>query len=304
MTKSPEHVEIAAARTVVAIVTEDDDAAHAVRWAAEEAALRRADLNLVAVIRPDGSVAGPTGRRRGLHDADVGPEMLLAEARAVAQDVARAQGHPTMSIGVQQHRGPFVRTLVAMTADADIMVIGRLGVDEEHPGRRGGARAGLVEATKCPILYAVRPRRWASLSRPPVVMAVPVGDQMHHEAVACAEAVARDTSLLVIRADADHGRGAHDRICALPGVTEPSAVTERRVHPSAFIEALVTASETAQLIVVRAQDLSRHRRHDRHLDDHDGEIIVHAAECPVMIVPTPSGVVDSIAHRLLGVLHV
>ena len=102
----------------------------------------------------------------------------------------------------------------------------------------------------------------------------------------------------------DHGRGAHDRICALPGVTEPSAVTERRVHPSAFIEALVTASETAQLIVVRAQDLSRHRRHDRHLDDHDGEIIVHAAECPVMIVPTPSGVVDSIAHRLLGVLHV
>ena len=289
---------------IVVVVTDSPDTPHAVRWAAQEALLRGRRLEIFAVLGPDGMLEGPTGRRRGLHDVDDTVEALLLECRAIAMDVAAPCGRRDLSVHLRSERGSYVRLLAERTRGAELMVIGRLGVDPRHPGRIGGARAGLVRGAHCPVVQAIRPVP-SSADTSPVAVPLMSDADIDVLGIAAQEALRRQSPLLVVRAADQPGTEALDTVLTEDaGVASAVAVQQRWVHPDAITKALVLVSETSQMMVTRVQDPAAQGRLWHRHEPYDGEAVLHMARCPVMMVPRRDGIVGGVGVRLREALHV
>ncbi len=289
---------------IVVVVTDSPDTPHAVRWAAQEAVLRGRRLEVFALLGSDGRLEGPTGRRRGLHDVDDTVECLLLECRSIAMDVASAHGRRDLSVHMRSERGPYVRLLAERTRAAELMVIGRLGVDPRHPGRIGGARAGLITAAHCPVVQVIRPVQ-SSTGVSPVAVALMSDADIDVLGIAAQEALRRTSPLLVVRPTDHPGNGALDAVLAEDaGVPAAVTVEQRWVHPDAITKALVLVSASSQMLVTRVHDPAAPGRVWHRHNPYDGETILHMARCPVMVVPARVGIVGSVGARLREALHV
>lgn len=102
-------------------VDDSPAAAEAVRWAAEEAALRGASLRIVH--------AWEFPRFAGLEDAPVTREGLEAESRGILDRLTRtaAEGRSGLDVVAASIEGRPAAALIDAAADADLLVVGSRG---------------------------------------------------------------------------------------------------------------------------------------------------------------------------------
>lgn len=165
-------------------------ALHAVRWAAEEAALRRVPLCLTHSVPL--SASGHVGN------------VEAAEAQGL-QDVTQAQEevrerHPEVTVDVEVHSGDPVPVLVDLSQHARLLVVGSRGL-----GKFGGILAGstaiaLARHGHCPIAVIPGPAPEQAVARQgPVVVGVD-GSPTSEVAIGLAfeEASLRNLDLVVL----------------------------------------------------------------------------------------------------------
>lgn len=123
----------------------------AVDWAARDAALRRVPLTLVHVV--------PASEMRMWVDVPLPEEYwqqssershdILAEARAVAER-ATADGRP-LTIIEKSESGNTTATLIELTKDAELAVVGSRGLGKWGRRLLGSVSTGLVHHAHCPV---------------------------------------------------------------------------------------------------------------------------------------------------------
>lgn len=173
--------------TVVVGVDGSEPSRRAVRWAAEEAGLRRVPLRIVHAIDP--------GDERDSPDVPA----LLDDARAIAEAAA-----PGLDIVAEAVVGSPVDALVDRDAALAVVCVGYSGEAPARPGHRASLITELLLAAPCAV--AVVRGRWAPNGS--VVTEIgcgPEGTELLRAAVS--EAVLRDAPLRVLTTA--HLPGAH-----------------------------------------------------------------------------------------------
>jgi len=237
----------------------------AVRWAAHEAMLRKRRLTLVhTVIHPSLSWSA----------AQMPAELRQErDARAIVDGAVRIVKNTTehgRAVEIASHWlvSPPVPTLVDMSNDADMVVVGARGLGAARSALLGSVSTGLIHHAHCPV--AVIHCEASPQSRAvhaPVLLGVdgsPASELA--TAIAFEEASIRDTGLVALHAwnDADQGRVSSMEESAVRSAAEetlaerlagwqgryPDVSVTRIVeydHPATHI---LERSERAQLVVV------------------------------------------------------
>ncbi|WP_372460563.1 universal stress protein [Actinomycetospora soli] len=234
----------------------------AVSWGAAEAAHRGVELRLVHVRGFEEPGVGPS--RAWLHRA-------LATAAAVARDVATT---------VIREQGPVTPTLARLTRGADLLVLGGRRRSDGGPSE-GRTAAGIVGRVDCPVVL-VPPRHtgaWVSTpSHRPVVVGVAHGGGRRTIETACAAAVRRRASLIVV-SETDPSAPRDTGSTRTPPDDRSDAM---QVLPTAeLLPTLRRMGARAQLVLVgspRCSSLRSQRTQDL------VALLTHCP-CPLMIVP-------------------
>ncbi|MGZ8578999.1 MAG: universal stress protein, partial [Actinomycetota bacterium] len=105
-----------------------ETATSAVRWAAQEAALRGATLELVSAWEVSVSSVG-----YGLGFAEISADMVKGLEQAAEETVAAAaqvarEGYPDLEIETRTVEGQATDVLVGAARDADLLVVGSRGM--------------------------------------------------------------------------------------------------------------------------------------------------------------------------------
>lgn len=152
------------AKPIVVGVSPSSGSPAAVRWAAQEAALRAAPLRAVLAWRPPRVPSAPAGRPPGL-----GAGLDDNPARDAERDLHRmvddvlGEGSSVDCVAV---RGGAVTALLAAAADAQLLVLG-----EPRHGRLATVRTGMVapqivQRAQCPVVVMPVVAAHGSASRP------------------------------------------------------------------------------------------------------------------------------------------
>lgn len=285
-------------RPVVVGIDGTDQSLRAVRYAALEALRLGSRLRLVHA-QPETTPLAPMLPLVGSETLDEVSTRIVAEARRVAVEVAGDQ----ISLDAVVRSGPRVHVLVAVAADAELMVMGHR--DRSLLGRvlTSSTTTGVAAHAACPVVCV--PSTWSpDTSQRPVVVGVEDPDQAREElSVAFAAADARRTSLRVLHTWKLPGRyddavvsqstlelwraaatSVLNRVLADWQLAYPAVRVEvdvRHQHPA---PALVGASEGADLLV-----LGRHGR-STPFGMHLGSVartLIREARCPVEVAPVP-----------------
>lgn len=220
-----------------------------VRWAAAEAAARRAELHLVtacvAQALPDQYLpADEAGAHR-------------AAARRRLDDMARyvADSWPALATTTELVEGTPAEALRAAAADADLLVV---GADDGSPfleAISGSVPGDLLTTAPCPLAVAPR-QEWAAASSAPVVVALDERDTARSAlAYAFAAASRSDRPLSVVRClppgSAEHVPAVEQTRDVL-GFAElyPDVTTTTEIAVGDATELLITASRGAALLVL------------------------------------------------------
>ncbi len=183
----------------------------AVRWAAHEAAMRHAPLTVVHVADslsvPASTLAWPTGRVqeevREIQENEA--RRVIADAMVAAADT-EAGDRP--EIGDELLFGRPVPSLVDLSKDAQMVVVGRRGHAGRHQRILGSVATGLIHHAHCPVAVINDEVSWLepSSARLPVLVGVD-GSQGSESAMAIAfdEASWRGVDLVALRVLADAG---------------------------------------------------------------------------------------------------
>lgn len=232
----------------------------AVGWAAREAALHRAPLRLVHVIAPQVMMAWSEPLTLpGFSEWQTtrGREILQN-----AEQVARNEG--VHDVEAEMLTGPVISTLIDLTKDAQMFVVGCRGLGALGRTLLGSVSSALVHHSHCPVTVIhgaeVRPDA-------PVVVGVdgsPVSDRA--VAIAFEEAARRGVGLIAVHAWSDAGvvdfpgfdyAPLHQAECEvlaekLAGCQEryPDVQVERVVAFDRPAPQLLMQADRAQLVVV------------------------------------------------------
>lgn len=128
---------------VVVGVDGSEASRRAVRWAAEEAGLRRGTLRIVHAVDPsDRSHADSVGEQR------TSPPVLalLADARAIAEGAAAG-----LDVIVEAVVGSPVQALVDRSVSPAVVCVGSSGEAPARPGHRASLITELLLAVPCPV---------------------------------------------------------------------------------------------------------------------------------------------------------
>lgn len=240
----------------------------AVDWAAREAALRNVPLTLVYVLSPPVLMMWPEvpmPPEYGTWQEDQGKTFLNA-ATAVAQEAAGGTGR--LVIHTEMPTGPTLATLVDLTEDAELTVVGSRGRGALARGILGSVSSGLVRHAHCPV--AIIHDEDPLMENPagaPVVVGID-GSPASELAtdIAFDAASRRGVDLIAVHAVSDADvtelpgvdymsleQQAHEVLAErLAGWQEryPDVTVHRKVTWSRPANALVEQSEKAQLLVV------------------------------------------------------
>lgn len=232
----------------------------AIGWAAREAALHSAPLRLVHVISPQVMMAWSEPLALpGFSDwQNTRGREILQEAEQ------RARDEGAVDIETEMLTGPVISTLIDLTKDAQIFVVGSRGLGAVGRTLLGSVSSALVHHSHCPVtvVHGEEPRADA-----PVVVGVdgsPVSDRA--VAIAFDEADRRGVDLIAVHAWSDAGvvdfpgfdfAPLHKAECEVlaerlagcreryPGVHVEQVVAFDRPAPQLLMQA-----ERAQLVVV------------------------------------------------------
>ncbi len=270
----------------------------AVDWAAHEAVLRRLPLVVLAVVEPNwvavtpGVPAVPTptvGGRPGYVDDAV--DRVTRAWPAIVVTGQHAAGHPAS-------------VMVTASADASMVVVGARGRSRVAEVLLGSVSRHVSAHAHCPAVVVHE-----AADRPGASVAVGVdGSKASSAALRAAadEASCRGSRLLVVQAWQDLNPTGYGIYLAPPEVARdlqagaeqlaaqmvgeiaadhPDLEVDMRVIQAHPASALLTAAETAQLVVVGTHG----RGHFPGM--RQGSVtaaVVHGATCPVMVVPPPT----------------
>ncbi|HET9117570.1 MAG TPA: universal stress protein [Pseudonocardiaceae bacterium] len=269
-------------------------ALHAVRWAAEEAALRRVALRLVH------SVPLSAARHVGSF------ETLEVQGRQYvtqAQDRVR-QIYPEVSVDVEVHGGDPVPVLVDLSEHARLVVVGSRGLGEFGGILTGSTAVALAKHGHCPIAVIRGPvPEQAAARQGPVVVGVD-GSPTSEAAVALAfeEASLRNLDLVAVHTwidfssdysyayarqfvtDWDEIETEERELLAqrLAGWQEkyPDVMVKRVVAPDRPVRHLLEQAANAQLLVVGSRG---HGALAGTLLGSTSQALIHRTPCPLLI---------------------
>ncbi len=270
----------------------------AVSWAAQEAALRRLPLVVLAVVEPDwvavtqgvSAVPTPTAGGRPLY-ADEAVARVTRDWPTIAATARHVAGHPASA-------------MLSASAEASMVVVGARGRSLVAEVLLGSVSRHVSAHAHCPTVVV---HETAVRSGSPVVVGVD-GSTASQAALRAAadEAACRGTRLLVVHAFQDlkptgygiylappevarHLQAAAEQVAARM-VSEiapdfPDLEVDMRVIQAHPTSTLLRAAQGAQLVVVG----SHGRGHFPGM--RQGSVtaaVVHGASCPVMVVPPPT----------------
>jgi nucleotide-binding universal stress UspA family protein len=123
----------------------------ALRWAADEARLRRTEVRAVLAWRPPRAPAAPAGRPPATVVSVASTDYAAEAETALRGFVSVALGSED-AVECRAVRGSAVSALLAASADAQLIVLG-----EPRPGRLASVRASLVAPqllyrANCPVV--------------------------------------------------------------------------------------------------------------------------------------------------------
>ncbi len=122
----------------------------AIRWAAHDAAMRNFPLTIVYVVSTQGLVWSATAIPAEFYERqEEDARHLLAEAVKIAEDSLPASGH--VQINNELLFGPPVPTLVDLSKDAQMMVVGCHGRGGSAGMLLGSVSTGLIHHAHCPV---------------------------------------------------------------------------------------------------------------------------------------------------------
>jgi nucleotide-binding universal stress UspA family protein len=244
----------------------------AVRWAAQEAAMRETPLTLMHVVRP-GLPMGGLGYSRSplpMNYGDLAKQdglRILAEARAVIDDVLTTGDK--VSVRTELALSPPIPALIDVTKDAQTIVLGCRGHSALSRHLLGSVSTALIHHAHCPVAVIHETTDGPLQDSGPVVVGID-GSPASELATSMAfdEASRRGAALLALHAwiDADATSSAIPRLAwsdfqseaeetlaeRLAGWSEryPDVTVHRRVVFDKPARHLLEAAQSAQLVVV------------------------------------------------------
>ena len=289
-------------RYVVVGVDGSDSALDAVRWAADEAARRRAPLRLVTAFAwTADTVVGRPGLSTQSRDI-----LLDQSGRALARAVATARKRqPGLELTSDLRIGSPIGTLADEARRAQLLVVGARGLSRVEGLLLGSVGVAMAAHADCPVVVVRGPEQ-ADAPRP-VVVGID-GTPVSEAALAFAFHAAADRSAPVVAVhtwwdtfldpglttqlfqDEDQVYGREVLAERLAGWTEkyPQVEVTRVVARDRPAQLLLKQSHDAQLVVVGS------RGHGEFAGLVLGSVsnaLVHKAACPVAIVrPNSAGV--------------
>jgi nucleotide-binding universal stress UspA family protein len=237
-------------------------------WAAREAALHHVPLTLVHVMPQPaiGMWPEPLALDAFSDWREKHAQQILNDCRDIAQ---QAVGEPdSLAVGVKSYVGPAVPTLVDLSKDSALVVVGSRGMGPVKRRLLGSVSSGVVHHAHCPV--AVIHDEDPLMDNPahaPVLVGID-GSPASELATAIAfdEASRRGVGLTAMHSWADdeiyawagldwaaqHDEGERALSERLAGWQEryPDVVVDRQLVFGDAAEKLVAASESAQLTVV------------------------------------------------------
>ena len=242
----------------------------AIRWAAREAAMRNVTMTLVHVVTPGLPVLGmgyafaPLPMNYGALQKEEG-QRVIESARHVAQASIAPDGRVQIKTAV--HFANPIPTLIDVTKDSQMIVVGCRGQGAWRRGLFGSVSTALLHHAHCPVAIIQDPADPPSPSHGPVVLGVD-GSAASELATAIAfdKSSWRGVDLVAIHAwlDADvpgipraawpDFQAAAEETLAerLAGWSDryPDVTVQRRVVFNQPARHLLEAAEAAQLVVV------------------------------------------------------
>jgi nucleotide-binding universal stress UspA family protein len=279
---------------VVVGIDGSDSALHAVRWAADEAARRRAPLRLVTAFGwTEDQVVGQPGL--GTQYRDI---LLGQSSRSLATAVATAgERQPDLDISHELRIGHPIGTLAEEARRAQLLVIGDRGLNRVEGLLVGSVGVAMAAHAECPVVVV---RGEPAASTLPVVVGVDASP-VSEAAIAFAyqAAAERDVPLVAVHTwwdtfldpglttqlfrDEDQVYEEEQLVQRLAGWTEkyPQVPVRRIVSRDRPAHLLIEQSRGAQLVVVGS------RGHGELAGLVLGSVsnaLVHRSACPVAIV--------------------
>ncbi len=265
----------ARARDIVVGFDGSGSAQAALRWATRSAMLHRRALTVVYVV------AVPEIEAQAVAwEVDAGPVSLrvpyeqqarriIGEALDIVDDEVGSEQRPDVDTDIIWAQP--VPTLVSMSRDTELVVVGSRGQGSLRRALMGSVSAGLVQHARCPVAVIhgmpLTPEQAAEAARRPVLVGID-GSRASELAteVAFAEAAARGVDLIALHAwhDADlvgiQGQQWSDLVSRGEEVLAERLAGYREQYPDLTVQRLVVwgqptrhlleHAETAQLVVV------------------------------------------------------
>ncbi|MGV0699074.1 universal stress protein [Mycolicibacter sinensis] len=200
---------VQALRGIVVGVDGSTSSTVAVEWAARSAAMRRVPLNLVHVVPPMG-IASTIGAKdtalasyAQFHEER--SRTILAQAHETAITVTSTGMAPPSAHTVTQ--AAIVPTLVALSEQADMIVVGRRGLGAVTGTLLGSVSSGLIHHAHCPVAI-VHDEDPLVMRSPHAAVVVGIDGSPTSElatAIAFQEAACRKVELVALHAWTDMG---------------------------------------------------------------------------------------------------
>lgn len=237
----------------------------AIRWAAQDAALRHLTLTVVHVINPAVTQwpHGPLPDGVAVWQQNEG-RRILTDALQIARGAAK--GNPAVSVDSEMYSSATIPTFVDLSNDAELIVVGNHGRGALARGLVGSVSSSLVRHAHCPVAV-IRDEQARTPDRAPVLVGIdgsPASELATQ--IAFDEASRRCVDLVAVHAWSDTEiielpgldwsavKGEEDRLLAeqLAGWQEryPDVTVHRHLVCDRPARVLVEKSEDAQLVVL------------------------------------------------------
>ncbi|MGZ4559983.1 MAG: universal stress protein [Mycobacteriaceae bacterium] len=273
----------------------------AVRWAAEDAARRRAPLWIVSVLPDPCIYCGPGFPSSLVVDRETTAKARLAEAAVLAADAAKELG--AITVRTEFVVGAAIPALLERAASARMVVLGLRGLAEFSGGLVGSVASALAEHAPCLVAIVRGVPSPGQAAFPGGVVVGVDGTRSSESVIAAAfeEASLRGVALTAVHAVTDFSVAT-----VFANIKEVDWPTSASAGDMALAESLAGWSQQYPDVVVRkvvvkdhpAQNLIRHAEsaqllvvgsHGRGgfagmLLGSTSRTLIHKAECPLLIV--------------------